>query len=214
MRRNGRLFKSYEYSSLDAGNEQNANIQIENQNGVICSQYYSRDIEYDELGRFSNLWCEVVIDRFSDSSNKPSRVFINHTLEMQFKSPMTLSTRQKQKKMTVYTLYLWYVFRHTLTVRCDPRLCGHTQRRYRFKSCDLKSQIAPREGIPSRWPGWPSELWRCRGSISRGHDPIGIELEWMVIIEGLLMEVVSIVINTHWTCSIQWWKTSSNSDLW
>jgi hypothetical protein len=33
-----------------------------------------------------------------------------------------------------------------------------------------------------------------RGSISRGHRPIGAKLKRMVIIEGLLMEVVSVVI--------------------
>jgi hypothetical protein len=34
----------------------------------------------------------------------------------------------------------------------------------------------------------------CRRSISSGHKPTGAELEQMVIIEGLLMEVVSIVL--------------------
>jgi hypothetical protein len=38
-------------------------------------------------------------------------------------------------------------------------------------------------------------FWLCyRGPISSGRNPIGPELERMVIIEGLLMEVVSIVI--------------------
>jgi hypothetical protein len=49
-------------------------------------------------------------------------------------------------------------------------------------------------------PGVRPTLQSCpkpiqyRGSISSGHRPIGAELEQMVIIEGLLMEVVSIVV--------------------